>query len=440
MPASPNFSHKAVIQAANFMGAYTAPIASGEIKTFHYPSRPYLTVSLRSKGVTSSEDVPAWRQKIKMHVNATGNYAVMYDSSKLVPCVGTRHYETFNITVGKYLPTDATFGGQLFRDVPVSALSTSGIATAAMNRCISDFREKARQRSFQSMAFLGELRETVRMLRNPFEGVRNLAFDTIRSAKKRTKRMNRRQAIKAISDGYLEFKFGVQPLLEDTKGAYAAIRQVAAAGDERYAYIRSFGAASLSDQTYGGTTKLSFGDGGNPVGYMRSISLTREYRAIMRGVVLLSNASANKADASLEAFGLTLGDAVPAAWELVPYSFLVDYFTNVGDLLQQAFGRDGNMAWSNTATILRDYGIMTGYITRPNGTLSAAYRCGGEAGMNERQRTTFSRSPGTNEYIRFQLRLPGVMQNLNVAALLTSFGSEYSLTRESIISRYHKRR
>jgi hypothetical protein len=43
---------------------------------------------------------------------------------------------------------------------------------------------------------------------------------------------------------------------------------------------------------------------------------------------------------AVDHFGLNLPDLVPAAWELVPWSWVVDYFTTVGAYLDDVFSSD----------------------------------------------------------------------------------------------------
>lgn len=49
-------------------------------------------------------------------------------------------------------------------------------------------------------------------------------------------------------------------------------------------------------------------------------------------------------------FGIMPSQFLPTVWELIPYSWLVDYFTNMGDIVAAACRNYGDLSWySGTA-------------------------------------------------------------------------------------------
>ena len=46
-----------------------------------------------------------------------------------------------------------------------------------------------------------------------------------------------------------------------------------------------------------------------------------------------------------EGFGLGVSDMLPAVWEAIPFSFMVDYFVNVGEVLDSFHVLSARLAW-----------------------------------------------------------------------------------------------
>jgi hypothetical protein len=59
-----------------------------------------------------------------------------------------------------------------------------------------------------------------------------------------------------------------------------------------------------------------------------------------------SGADAQGRIGRLQDWQLTIPDFVPTAWDLLPFSWLVDMFTNVGDILRALCFIRSNLAWS----------------------------------------------------------------------------------------------
>lgn len=61
----------------------------------------------------------------------------------------------------------------------------------------------------------------------------------------------------------------------------------------------------------------------------------------------------NSLAGTAEALGFSLRQVIPSIWELTKLSFLVDYFVNVGDLLNTAVYGDTNLYYACCSTVLK---------------------------------------------------------------------------------------
>jgi hypothetical protein len=142
-------------------------------------------------------------------------------------------------------------------------------------------------------------------------------------------------AQRALSDTWLEHNYGWQPLLSDVVDAYQALRRLSA----KTPLERFFGRSSRD-------TALSYVTG------TRNLEITPmdfTVRTVTRSDVTIYGAVKVEVDTPtasfLEEMGLRARDFLPAVWEAIPYSFLVDYFSNVGDVIEAVSFPRSDLAW-----------------------------------------------------------------------------------------------
>lgn len=216
-------------------------------------------------------------------------------------------------------------------------------------------RAKSQQTAFNGLTALGELAETLRMLRNPAQGLRRGLDDYLGNLQKRTRRANRRSLPGIIADSWLEHVFGWQPLINDVKDAGEALNR----RSDRYAgiYTRISGSATDEQASMSNTSNDGFMFGLNYVGK----SLTKHYVSV-RFYGQWKNECESPIQANTDLFGVNWRDIVPSAWELIPYSFLADYFTNIGDVLSAWSVRKSNIAWVSRTVKIRSVNTRHNYI------------------------------------------------------------------------------
>lgn len=215
--------------------------------------------------------------------------------------------------------------------------------SSELQRASLSFLKRIREadRKFQAGVFFGEIVPTIRMLVRPFDSLRDGIKDYFRAVHKRGRGSSGNRLRRIIGDTWLEFAFGWQPLLADIKDASAAAIDI-------YANLRRERITSADGSLESATRTLDVESVVNLVYYNVYSTRLLSYSVRLygnlnplpgadKGIPYLKRI-ADQSNFRLNAF-------IPTVWELIPYSFLVDYFTNIGDVLA-AYSTDlSELAW-----------------------------------------------------------------------------------------------
>lgn len=173
------------------------------------------------------------------------------------------------------------------------------------------------------------LNQTIGMLREPLHSTAELLHRMVRKLDRRVgRRPTPAAAAKAIADIWLEYRYGWKPLLMDCDNAIMLVmehrqrvfkerRVTRAKAEYVYEYSRAFEALL-------GTGLIA------PVYGTRLDSVKVESFA---GIMYEQHARTTR-EVCDQALGQRPRDMVSSFWELIPYSFVADWFVNVGDWLQ----------------------------------------------------------------------------------------------------------
>lgn len=295
-----------------------------------------------------------------------------------------------------------------------------------------------------SLVTLGELKKTLTMLVSPIRGLTKLLQNST-AAYKRDLRIygnplnrvmkikNHRQRAKAlerfkryakqrkestpksipdrlmfIPDMVLCYNLGWKPLLMELNALLHTI-------PEKVYNERLTSRGKASDETEYSVYSGELVDGGRGL-----ISYTDTFREVVsvRAGVLYEAEFGPKKD-----FGLRPQDVSASAWELIPFSFLVDYVYNIGDYIEamSSLGRNRALAFFTTTRVtitatrnvtgVQGYGAWTA-VKQPQGSLSCEKR------VTTRDNTSFTPSIAHTPIYSSLNRPPAQLQN--VLSLLTN--------------------
>lgn len=162
-----------------------------------------------------------------------------------------------------------------------------------------------------------------------------------------------------VHKNWLEYKYGWMPLLMDVKGSAEFFAQQAVTRPIRFTEMVKHEKEFCNE-----THNLSFIPyGGSPAAVeTRTVKIT--YRARHKIWCEITNESASQ----MQQLGLT--NPALIAWELIPYSFVFDWFVSVGDYLQAFTALDGIIVKKAFVEHLTKYEVSHSrpHITRVQGT------------------------------------------------------------------------
>jgi len=283
------------------------------------------------------------------------------------------------------------------------------------------------QRSLQTGVVLGELRETIHLIRNPLSALfkDSLQYcDTLRKRARIYKRLKERK--KLLADSWLQYSFGISPLVADiNNGAKAAAEIIT----NRLPRVTVTGRGK-------DTVSSSVQRQSDPIGYFildidRRISIETE--VLYTALVSVSNDTSSD---DLDTLGISFGNFLPTVWEVLPYSFVVDYFTNAGKIIDTLAINESRLNWCFKGYKRTTSEVITKIDARlqdPAGIRDYDWLVNSPGPMPKREKTEFRREGGQPLPVpSFRFKLPfdptstgvnftyGASRALNLAALAAS--------------------
>lgn len=275
---------------------------------------------------------PQWRWQVAHLQNACTSFTGIDFSDDPHPFISLQQSGTYRRqNDGKTVQYvfEATYEGHTSITCPsYSSDAPSSVVADVTNRCIRDFLRSvdSAQSSFEAGQDIGEWRQTLEAVHHPLNSLKTSILNYFAVLTKRKRKYNRNPIAlrKVLADTYLEFHFGWQPLVADVSQALADI------GRFRFPAIPVRGRAH---DAYSAQLVTVFGGYYSGMTHSHTYKETSTFECRYKGMLRPKNLGSNGKLSLAQSLQLTPDKWLPTAWDLLPYSWMSDYFVNIGDII-----------------------------------------------------------------------------------------------------------
>lgn len=376
----------------------------------YYPNPPVETVytntaklSNVSSGLLKRETYsnPSWRTLVALGQDASQPYFNEWASW----CFPVQRGSGYVPNPPRWILTDGTivWSGDV---VPITEPNDASLADLALKRLKNKLSSEIE--NYKLIAPLVEIRD----LRKTIVDSVHLTIGFLE--KVATIKKNKGRGMKKLlREAWLTYSFGIMPTIADVNNLASAVQSFL---DKKDRFVRLTGTAK-TDWISSSTSEASFllrGNVTSVVGYYHKLS----YRYVAG---LKVNVESENDYTAASHFGVTLGEIVPALWELTAFSWMADYFSTVGDWLEDTFS--SHCETTTYVNLTKRYSVDATifYLPKPlSGTMSLS---GGNGTYNYGciRRETFSSLP--TRQLRFksadEIGVNSVARLLNLISLVS---------------------
>lgn len=409
---------------------FSARHVADSYSTFNGPSPITVTKVITAIRSRTGQRLPKWHKVIEDGGNATTPLSAQWDTVEYLPgswVVKWQYKFDARIQIfsnsGDIAAAPASGISHLPRDPTITTSVADNRARVAFFKKLSASRTQ-----LQGGVVLGELRETFAMLRRPAAGLWENILGYQGTLRKR-KRTNPKNWTKGLADLWLEHAFGWQPFINDIRDAAKAIDRLNEKPRSKIISASGFdkkdSTSSLDPHFRVATSVLHYGDSLNGSWFWSPAQCYERCYVRYKGKLEAQVATTRWDNWAL--FGFSTEQFIPTLWELLPWSFLVDYFTNIGDVLNSICTSTAGVTYVNCTTIRTSYfkGVLKSdpfaVQNNPGSNFTFIDSAGSPGGFNHSRRLV-SRSAGSGisyPSLQFESGLSSGQLG-NVAALLAS--------------------
>jgi hypothetical protein len=327
------FHRKSSLQSVKFQEWTEAQYAGPDAYTGPYPTPEYTNVSWAN--ITDGANNPLWRWQIANEMDATTTLSFSGREFKTRPGAVEVNLNVNEDRLPDFRRSAVGWGLRSF--YPDPGTNAAGVEQGtADNEAAGRFYQSVRNAmsSFKGATFLAEIVETKRMIHDNASAMLQMISPYQQTLLKRFRlKRTKRGKLKTLSDSWLELQYGWLPLISDIESLNKTLNSPG---------LQTKRVLGQSEYTRLENLVVS---GGNTFFYAYDsvASWKTKYQVKYYGSVV---ARPDPCGAPLSDFGLTCREFVPTLWEVIPWSFAVDYFTNISEMLTALSYAGANIAWS----------------------------------------------------------------------------------------------
>jgi len=250
------------------------------------------------------------------------------------------------VTPGSYSASDSSgWSGSVSGDLTsqisgMPALTSLDVTEDNIQNLFMKAYAKMKTPDVKGGEVLAELGETIRMIRSPFRAARSLIEEITSRA---VSRGTGGRGAKAIADAWLEYRYGWKPIILDSQKIIKTANSLNKKLGKLVLVSRAGDAATNRDSKQWSATAVCNCGG----------SCSQSIQIKNNVGVLYVIKPRTPAEALASTLGLRFWDVPSTMWELTPFSFVVDWFSNVGDWIQAITPDPDILVLGNWCTTIR---------------------------------------------------------------------------------------